>query len=56
VIIGRELFGELKNIAGDEGAKRILGKVEDRTVLIETGPETQRDIDSRTDLAKNGGA
>jgi molybdenum cofactor cytidylyltransferase len=56
VIIGRELFGELENIAGDEGAKRVLGKVEDRTILIETGPETQRDIDSEADLDKSGGA
>jgi len=56
VIIGRELFEELNNIAGDEGAKRVLGKAEDRTVLIETSPETQRDIDSETDLGKSGGA
>lgn len=55
VVIGRELFGELKNIADDEGARRVLRKVEDRTVLVETEPETQRDIDSETDLDRIGG-
>lgn len=51
VAFSKSLFGQLKTLAGDEGARRILGGLGDRLALIPVeGEGIFRDIDTPEDL------
>ena len=53
VAFSKSLFGQLKTLAGDEGARRILGGLGDRLALIPVeGEGIFRDIDTPEDYTR----
>jgi molybdenum cofactor cytidylyltransferase len=49
VVIGRELFPQMRQLGGDVGAKVVLDWNKDRVLTFDIGPGTQADIDTIED-------
>jgi molybdenum cofactor cytidylyltransferase len=50
VIIGKELYPELRRLRGDVGARAVVEAHRDRAAMAELPPGTQLDVDHRKDL------
>jgi molybdenum cofactor cytidylyltransferase len=50
VIIGKELYPNVRRLRGDVGARSVVEARKDRAAVVELPPGTQMDIDHRKDL------